>query len=308
MNRSRTLIPVFLALAACEGSTGPRVATQVRIDRAAVTIDDGASTRLVATVLDQEGDTLAVPPGATVLWTSSVEPVATVDQTGLVTANAPGTTTIRAILGELIGESVVTVRQVASEVRFNTPQDWDGYAGQPLPEILAVLVDRHGLGVPGVAVAFQVVEGGGTVAPVMVTTGSAGEVRTTWTLSAAPGPQRLRASAPGVANAELRARSVAGPVATIHKLGGDGQTGTVGTTLPIPLSVRVIDPVGNPIPNVAVAWWRNGVSVAPGSVTDAEGVATTQWTLGPEPGPQTVHAIAGKGVRSEDFTAEAVPE
>lgn len=52
-----------IAMSGCETSTSPRVATELRLDRGTVTLDDGATTQLVATLLDQDGDTLAIPAG-----------------------------------------------------------------------------------------------------------------------------------------------------------------------------------------------------------------------------------------------------
>lgn len=295
-----------IAMSGCETSTSPRVPTELRLDRGTVTLDDGATTQLVATLLDQDGDTLAIPAGQTVLWTSGTELVATVDQTGTVTARAPGTATIRAVLGDLVGESTVTVRQVATEIRFNTPQDWDGYAREDLPEILVAVVDRHGIGVSGLAVTFEVVEGGGTVAPATMVTDQ-GVARTTWRLGP-PGPQRLRATA-AVPNSpvELRANAVQGPAARVEIVSGNNQTGPAGAELPEPLAVRVYDRHGFVLTNWPVQWDDLGRSEAQGDgPTDGTGVATARWRLGNAAGEYEVIAFAGKGATAR-FTATATP-
>jgi flagellar hook protein FlgE len=69
----------------------------------------------------------------------------------------------------------------------------------------------------------------------------------------------------------------------VAKVSGDAQTGTVGSTLPQPLVVRVTDAHNNPTPGVAVTFavTSGGGSVTTASAaTDAQGLAsTTQATL-----------------------------
>ena len=68
---------------------------------------------------------------------------------------------------------------------------------------------------------------------------------------------------------------------------GDGQTGSVGQALANALRVLVtVD--GEPQPGVSVIWSTTDGSLAPSSVTtDADGISTTTWTLGPTTGAQT---------------------
>ena len=75
--------------------------------------------------------------------------------------------------------------------------------------------------------------------------------------------------------------------------GGDGQSGTPGSTLPLPLSVLVTDAVAVPLPDVEVTWSvvSGGGGVSPASSrTGADGRATTLFTLGPVEGEQQVRA------------------
>src|SRR5207249_8102859 len=86
----------------------------------------------------------------------------------------------------------------------------------------------------------------------------------------------------------------------------DGQTGTVGTTLPTQLAVRVADLFNNPVAGITVTWTpaSGSGSVNPTtSTSNASGIAATTWTLGPQAGTQTVQATgAGSPVT---FTATA---
>lgn len=80
----------------------------------------GATERLSATVLDQNGRTMS---GAAVSWTTGDPGVATVDRDGLVTATGNGATNVTAISGAAAGSATVTVRQEAAEVRVSPASD-----------------------------------------------------------------------------------------------------------------------------------------------------------------------------------------
>ena len=87
---------------------------------------------------------------------------------------------------------------------------------------------------------------------------------------------------------------------------GNGQAGTAGGTLGLPLAVRLIDQYGNGVPGVTVSWSvtsGGGTTGAETTNTDAEGRASNTWTLGPTAGTQTV--TAGVNGVSATFTATA---
>jgi uncharacterized protein YjdB len=71
-----------------------------------VRLGPGAATRLLATAYDPTG---GIVTGLTVTWGSSNTAVATVDQTGAVTAVADGTSTISASVGGQIGSALAIV-------------------------------------------------------------------------------------------------------------------------------------------------------------------------------------------------------
>ena len=88
---------------------------------------------------------------------------------------------------------------------------------------------------------------------------------------------------------------------------GDGQTGTVGEALASGLRV-VITRASEPQTGVVVDWaTADGGLLAPATTaTDADGVATSAWTLGPDAGPQTATATAdGADGSPVSFTATA---
>src|SRR5207245_883694 len=90
--------------------------------------------------------------------------------------------------------------------------------------------------------------------------------------------------------------------------GGDGQTGTVGTTLPTPLAVRVADQFNNPVAGVPVTWTPasgSGSANPPTSTSNASGIASTAWTLGTAAGTQTVQATGAGSPVTFSATATA---
>jgi hypothetical protein len=90
---------------------------------------------------------------------------------------------------------------------------------------------------------------------------------------------------------------------------GDGQSGTVGTTLADSLVVELRTPSGQPVPNAEVTWTvlSGGGSVSPGAPrTDAQGRVAAAWTLGSTEGPAQVQA-AWHGATAVFSATQAVP-
>ena len=89
---------------------------------------------------------------------------------------------------------------------------------------------------------------------------------------------------------------------------GDAQTGTAGEALGNPLRV-VVTENGGVKSGVTVTWsTASGGTLTPGGATDASGVATATWTLGPAGGPQTAAAsLSGATGSPITFTATSQP-
>ena len=89
---------------------------------------------------------------------------------------------------------------------------------------------------------------------------------------------------------------------------GDGQRAAVGFALLDPVGVRVLDAGGSPASGVAVRFdvaAGNG-RVEPSAVhSDGEGVAAAEWTLGPEPGRQTL-TVSVDGTANVTIAATAL--
>ena len=98
------------------------------------------------------------------------------------------------------------------------------------------------------------------------------------------------------------------PPASVTIVAGNGQTGEVGTLLPVALTVRVTDSSGRPLASVTVGWTvtTGSGAVNPASgVTDSAGNASTRWTLGTTAGTQQATATVA-GLAPVTFSATAV--
>jgi len=179
--------------------------------------------------------------------------------------------------------------------------------GQPLAAPL-VLKATSSTGAPlaGVPVSWSVSSGGGVVTPMAGVTGADGTVAAHWTLGAGTGTQTVTAAGPATTPVSFTAAAmlmVLGPT-------GSGQTATVGTTLPQPLVVRVTNDAGAPVPGVGVKFMASSGSgtVTPELVvTNANGVASTQWTLGNVVGTQSVTATVPGGPTVGFFATATKP-
>lgn len=201
MRRSLSTVAAFVIAATwvlgCSDDTGPEdpTPTRVSLSQTQVTLKDGESVTLTATVYDLDDRPIE---GADVTWASSNPAIATVEK-GTVAAQRPGTTKIAALAGQASATAEVTVTQAATKLEKVSGDRQEGLEGFILGSSLVVrVVDRHGDGVPGVVVSFEVTAGGGTVSPTHTTTDAEGYARTAWRLGPASEPQTVEARAQGL--------------------------------------------------------------------------------------------------------------
>ena len=97
---------VLLAACSGDGGSAPIVITTVSVSAPLTTVTVGESAQLTATARDASG---AVVPAGTIAWSTSAAVVATVNPSGLVSAIAPGQTTITATAGGVAGSLLITV-------------------------------------------------------------------------------------------------------------------------------------------------------------------------------------------------------
>ena len=197
----------------------------------------------------------------------------------------------------------------ANGITLVSGNDQGGQVGSTLPAALVVSVsDGFGNPVEGVAIDWTV-DGGGQVSAPSTTTGADGQTSVTRTLGATAGPQHTFANATGLAGSPVTFTHTAtsGSAAQLSVVSGDDQTAAVGTTLPDSLIVALLDAQGNPVPGTAVAWVvgvGGGTVAPPSATTDALGRAGAVWTLGPQPGQNTVSAVVS-GIGIAQFSAMA---
>lgn len=100
-----------LLLAGCSGykatATSAKPVASITVNGLTTGLNIGQTAQLTVTATDGAGGTVSNP--GTVTWTSSVPTVATVDQTGKVTAAATGNTIITATTGGVSGTLNVRV-------------------------------------------------------------------------------------------------------------------------------------------------------------------------------------------------------
>lgn len=100
-------------------------------------------------------------------------------------------------------------------------------------------------------------------------------------------------------------------VPTTVNQAGNGQSGTAGGMLPLPIAVTVLDQDGDPMSGVSVTFavTAGGGSLGtPTTTTNASGVASTTWTLGTATGTNNNTAsasVTGYGGAALAFTASA---
>ncbi|HLX59751.1 MAG TPA: hypothetical protein VKX17_00585 [Planctomycetota bacterium] len=166
--------------------------------------------------------------------------------------------------------------------------------------------------IQGIGVTWGLVSNNGSIAGAAQNTGSDGIATLgSWTLGKTAGTNTIVANAAGLPSITFTATGIAGPAALMSIAAGNNQTAPVGTAIPNVVCAFVGDQYLNPVAGVTVTW---GSVVGGGSITgetqqtNASGIATLgSWTLGPDPGLNTITATA-PGVNSIAFNATgAVP-
>lgn len=174
------------------------------------------------------------------------------------------------------------------------------------------VTDQFGNPVSGQAVTFAVATGGGSVTAATAVTNASGVAAVgSWTLGTTAGAQTLSGTVTGIAPLTFSATASPGSAALLSKQGGDAQTATVATVLPVSPTVKVTDQYGNALNNQTVAFAiASGAGALNGatSQTNPSGVATVgSWTLGTVAGAQSVTATVAGIASPLTFTATANP-
>jgi hypothetical protein len=206
------------------------------------------------------------------------------------------------------GESPTAATQFGPPASLNivTGNRQTGAAGQALPEPLTVQVlDSAGHPLWAQTVNWTVLAGNGTLfaRAVPTETDSAGLVLVLWQLGAGVGPQGVIAQAGQGLTVAFSATAEIQPSQQVSLVSGGGQQDTVGATLAQPLVIRVVNPDGTPDTGAAVSWRpisRGSTYAPPNTRTDAQGRASSSWTLG------TVAEIESTAVFIAGFTPRLI--
>jgi adhesin/invasin len=181
-------------------------------------------------------------------------------------------------------------------------------AGTAVADPPSVIVrDAAGVPVPGIAVAFAVTAGGGSVTGSPVSTNANGIATvTSWTLGTAVGTNTVTATATGLPTVTFNATGTAGTAAAVVAIAGISQTAVQGTAVATPPTVKVTDAGGNPVAGATVTFAvGQGGGAATGLVqeTDVLGQAPVgSWTLG-SGAPNTLTAtVTGSGITGNPVT------
>ena len=318
MNRGRVLT-VLLVCSACQDTV---VVTPSAITLSPRTVSFGAlaSTRAItATVLDEHGNPVH---GAPVLWSSDDSTVAGVSASGLVTAEAVGTTQIRGTIAlpgaDLVDSVRVNVAQVPEHfLKFAGDLQIDSVSGTLPTPVTVQATDSNSRPVSGIVVAFAVTAGGGHVSSAADTTDATGRAAVLWTLGGSTGANTLTATAattiPG-SPATFTASAVTGSSPSVVVNAGDGQHGLVGAPLNVAPSVLVEDLTGTPLAGQQVTFAVSaggGIVSGASAVTGVDGIATVgSWTVAAGANALTA-TVAGPGPivgNPVTFTATGDPQ
>ena len=171
--------------------------------------------------------------------------------------------------------------------------------GTVLPDSLVVrVVDSYGNPLSGVPVAWSVSAGGGSLSEASRTTTSDGLAGVVWTLDSVAGSHTVEAIVGDDVAAAFAATATVEP-AILSKRAGDEQIALPGTAVARPPSVTVADSARSVKAGVTIhfAVTGGGGSITGAvAVSDENGVAAVgSWTLGTEPGENTLTATSPSG-------------
>jgi hypothetical protein len=171
--------------------------------------------------------------------------------------------------------------------------------------------DALGNPVADVEVAWSV-SGGGSIAPATVVTGADGLAAAERVLGPTAGAQSAQASVGGFTGSPVTFSHTAIPAnpTALVKISGDNQSAPGGFEVALDLVVRLEDESGNGIGGRAITWVvpSGSGSVNPvNTTTDANGLATTRWTLPSAVGSYGVSAVFS-GLPAVTFTGTATAD
>ena len=207
----------------------------------------------------------------------------------------------------LVKFSASAVSGAGTQLTLVSGDNQQAAVGSALPDSLIVRVtDANGNPAPGVQVDWTTA-GGGSISPATGTTDAGGEAAAERVLGSTSGTQTATATSAGLTAVEFtHTAEPANPTALVL-ISGSGQVGAAGAPLPDSLVVRLEDDNGNGVGGKPVTWVvaTGGGTVSPTtSLTNPNGFASTEWTLGRNSGPNLLNAVFS-GLPSVPISATA---
>ena len=203
---------------------------------------------------------------------------------------------------------------VPSEVERVAGHEQTGTVGGALTDPIVVrVIGRTGRPIPKASVTWAVTVGGGSLSVTSSRTDNDGLASSRWTLGTSAGTSgnAVTATVRRLPAVEFTATGTAGPPAQLIAASEASQTAPAGTTVPSSPAVRVADVHGNSVGGVEVAWTvasGDGSLSAATGLSGADGIASTQWTLGRFAGEQRITASAASVATSPRvFVVQATP-
>src|SRR5256714_922782 len=239
----------------------------------------GDTIHYAATVTDNNGSILV---GARPTWTTGDSSIAVVLQDGSVVGRGPGRTMVSVVVGRLVTHSTIVVSQRVASVDVGRAS---GDSVIVLPEgsqlqLRARAIDARGYPIVGLEPGWHIDDNG------VASLDSSGLLT-----GKSAGRTSLAAKIEGVAG--RASVSVVTPASAIALVAGTNQRALAGKTLPQSVVVRATNRRGTAASGKRVTFQvadGQGAVDPASAVTDADGRARTAWTLGGDPGRQTLFA------------------
>jgi hypothetical protein len=323
-------LSALIVLAGCGGAdltlpfdSSPATISKIDGDNQTGSAGSTLSRPLIVKVIDQRGQPVVdqsvvftIEQGVVGARVEPQEPKTNSDGIAQAQWVLGGTRGTQAVIASVVGADGLAVRfealvesAEARRLELAGGTDQSSAVGTPLPNPIAVLVtDQFGNPVPNISVDWQVTSG--SVDPASSISGPDGRAEATWILGSSTGQQTATASSEGLENSPIifTATALPGRASRLVLVSGNHQSGSPDQELANPLVVRLVDQEGNGVPDRPVSWviGAGGGSVSSTtSTTNGNGEAEVSWTLGPNPGLNTLNAVVS-GIGFVTFSANAV--
>jgi hypothetical protein len=241
-------------------------------------------------------------------------PVAVTDSNGnaSTTYTLPSTgktVTVTATSSNFTGTAFTETATNVQVLSVNGGNNQTGNTGATLPTSLSVLATINGSPAPGVSVTFSDAGAGGSFGTPVAVSNNSGIASSTYTLPSTARTVTITANSSGYSSTTFTETSAA-LVTTLGVVSGGKQTGTVGTTLPVPIIIRAKNGSGQVVSGAQITFTDAGAggTFTPNpAVTGSNGQATTSYTL-PTKAKNTISVNAADGTVFTGATEKALAD